>query len=219
MRRRDFVKAIVAMPVTANMMLAQHIAAPQPATRTPQPMDEPGPALIGVPGRRLPSIVSTVPDQVATTEAHFFNDRQLATLRKLSSTLMPPLKGYPGALQADAPEFIDFLIGASPVDRQEMYQSGLEQLDTNAKKHFGVPFAQVDAAQADTLLRPWLKTWMSDHPPSEPYAHFINVAHQDIRTATMNSCAWSVAATSAGLDTPGMDLYWSPIDPDIQMYV
>ncbi len=219
MDRRDFVKAVVAVPVAAKAMLAQqHTAAPEKsAAATPPPTAEP--AHFGIPSRSLPSIVSSVPDQVAKTEAHFFDDTQMATLRKLSGVLMPSLNGYPGAVEAGAPEFLDFLIGVSPHDRQEMYRAGLDRLNADAKKQFHVQFTEVNAAQADTLLRPWLRAWMPDHPPSEPYAHFINVAHEDIRTATMNSQAWSVAATSTGERAPGVGVYWSPIDPDIQKYV
>lgn len=223
MRRRDFVKAIVVVPITAQAMLAQQTADPQtPGKAALPPAAETAPT--GVERRGLlqfqdAPVTSSFPDEVARTEAHFFNDTQLITLRKLSSTLLPALNGYPGAIEAGAPEFIDFLIGVSPVNRQKMYQSGLDRLNVDAKKHFGVPFGQVNAEQADTLLRPWLRTWMPEHPPTEPYVQFINVAHQDIRTATMNSQAWSVAATSAGERQPGMGLYWSPIDPDIQRYV
>lgn len=157
-----------------------------------------------------------VPDAVAQTNASFFNQQQLATLRKFSELLLPPLKGYPGAIEAGTPEFLDFLIGASPTDRQQMYQSGLDRLDAEAKQRFGVAFADVQKPQADQLLNPWLKTWMTDHPPTEPYAHFINVAHSDIRTATINSQAWNNAATAAGQKDEGMGLYWFPIDPDLR---
>lgn len=223
MRRRDFVKAIVVAPVGAKMMFAQQAAVPQTADKAALPLEaETAPAAMErqrLPGLSRQPIVSSVPDLVAITETHFFNSLQLATLRKLSATLMPSLNGYPGALEAGAPEFIDFLIGASPLDRQQMYQSGLDRLNANAEEHFKISFSQVNAAQADTLLRPWLKAWMPDHPPSDPYAHFINIAHQDIRMATMNSQAWSAAATSSGEREPGIGLYWSPIDPDIQIYV
>lgn len=223
MRRRDFVKAIVVAPVGAKMMLAQQTAVPQTAHNAALSQGAetvpPGMEGRGRVGLSRQPIVSSVPDLVAKTEPKFFNYMQLATLRKLSAILMPPLNGYPGALEAGAPEFIDFLIGVSPLDRQQMYQSGLDRLNANAEEHFKVPFAQVNATQADTLLRPWLKAWMPNHPPADPYAQFINVAHQDIRTATMNSQAWSVAATSGGEREPGIGLYWSPIDPDIQIYV
>jgi Gluconate 2-dehydrogenase subunit 3 len=161
-------------------------------------------------------IAPLVPDSVAQTEAHFFSDQQAATLRRLSEIFMPPHKGHPGAIEAGTPEFLDFLIGVSPADRQQMYRSGLDRLDAESRQHFQISFAAVSAAQADQLLRPWLRTWMNDHPPSEPYAHFINIAHADIRTATVNSEAWSAAAVAAGQDTPDVGLYWFPIDPDIR---
>lgn len=160
-------------------------------------------------------ITPLIPDAVAQTNATFFSQQQLATLRRLSEILLPPLKGYPGAIDAGTPEFLDFLVGVSPSDRQQMYQSGLDRLNAEAKQHFGVPFAEVKKAQADQLLQPWMKTWMTDHPPTEPYAHFINIAHSDIRTATINSEAWSKAANSKGNQNEGMGLYWYPIDPDI----
>jgi hypothetical protein len=161
-------------------------------------------------------ITAVVPDTVAETSAHFFNEAQMATLRRLCEVLMPAYKEYPGAVDAGAPEFLDFLIGVSPVDRQQMYQSGLDRLEHEAKGQFGISFAGVSAAQADQMLRPWLKTWMSDHPPMEPYAHFVNVAHSDIRTATINSEAWSKADSAQGKRTPDVGLFWYPIDPDLQ---
>ena len=160
-------------------------------------------------------ITPLVADAVAETDAHFFHDRQMATLRRLCEVLMPPLKGYPGAVDAGAPEFLDFLIGASPADRQQMYQTGFDRLDAEAKQKFGTPFAAVNAAQADQLIRPWLKTWMNDHPPTEPYARFMNLVHRDIRTATTNSQQWSEAAQTAGQTSPDVGLYWYPVDPDI----
>jgi hypothetical protein len=160
-----------------------------------------------------------VADAVAQTNAHFFKAQQMATLRRLSEILMPPLKGYPGATDAGAPEFLDFLISVSPADRQQMYQSGLDRLDGDARKHFGVAFAGVNAAQADQLLRPWLRSWMTDHPPTEPHAYFVNTVHSDIRTATVNSQAWSDAAVAKGRQTPDEGLYWFPVDPDIRREV
>ncbi|MDR5725952.1 MAG: gluconate 2-dehydrogenase subunit 3 family protein [Terriglobia bacterium] len=223
-------KAIVAVPVTATSMFGQTTTAPSgektsapqtsststvpPADTAPRSIDQRGSF-----GFQSPVIPATVPDAIATTEGHFFDARQMATLRKLGDILLPPLDGYPGSAQASAPEFIDFLISVSPAERQHMYRSGLDQLNADAEKRFAVPFADVNAEQADALLRPWLRVWMRDHPPAEPFAQFINLAHEDIRTATMNSQIWSIAATSAGERAPGIGLYWSPIDPDIEMYV
>jgi hypothetical protein len=231
MRRRDFVKAIAAVPVAAIPIFGQNTAPPT-AEKTSQPQSTSAAAAPPIPetapkqleepqsfGFHSPSIPSTIPDAIATTEQHYFRTEHMATLRKLGEILLPPMNGYPGSTQASAPEFLDFLISVSPHDRQQMYRHGLDRLNSEARKQFGIPFAKANAQQADALIRPWLRTWMVDHPPTEPFAHFINVAHEDIRTATMNSQLWSIAATSAGERAPGIGLYWSPIDPDIQMYV
>jgi hypothetical protein len=210
----------MAVSATAGVALGQQQAAPAapvaPSAQPPVPI-APGPLpwMRGLDAAKPLPITSLVPDAVAQTNANFFSSQQLATLRKLSEILLPPLKGYPGAIEAGTPEFLNFLIGASPADRQQMYQSGLDRLDAEAKQHFGVAFATVQKTQADQLLQPWLKTWSTDHPPTEPYAHFINVAHSDIRTATINSQAWNKAAMAAGEKNEGMGLYWYPVDPDI----
>jgi hypothetical protein len=160
-------------------------------------------------------IGSLAADALAETETQFFSDLQSATLRRFAAILQPPYNGYPGSDEAGTPEFLDFLIGVSPADRQQMYRAGLDRLESEARQHFGKPFAQIDAAQADQIIRPWLRAWINEHPPTEPFADFINIAHHDIRTATVNSQAWSDAARRAGHDTPNIDLYWYPIEPDI----
>jgi hypothetical protein len=161
-------------------------------------------------------ILPLVADAVGRSDARFFSEPQFAALRRLCELFEPAAAGYPGAIEAGTPEFLDFLIGASPRDRQQMYQSGLDRLEAEARQRFGEAFAQVTEAQADQLIRPWLRTWMSDHPPTEPYERFINLAHADIWQATVNSQAWSEAAQRAGKSTPGIDLYWFPIDPDLR---
>ncbi len=69
--------------------------------------------------------------------------------------------------------------------------------------------------RTDAMVKPWMRTWMTDHPPTELHADFLNIAHADIRVATMNSKAWSEASTNAEQDPSGLGLYWSPIDPDV----
>jgi Gluconate 2-dehydrogenase subunit 3 len=217
MRRRDFVKAMVAASASAKTMLGQQTPTPVAPSVPPavpsaaQTPPGPVPWMRGLMEVKPLSIASTVPDAVAQTDTYFFNEQQLATLRSLSEILMPSLRGYPGAKEAGTPEFIDFLIGVSPTERQQMYQSGLDRLNAEAKQHFGAAFSTLEKSQADQLIRPWLRTWMTDHPPTEPYARFINIAHSDIRTATINSQAWTDATKKA----PDMELYWFPVDPDL----
>lgn len=220
MRRREFVKSIIAVPVTAPYLFGEQAAPPRTGTTTPVPLKSAdASADVRRPQMLEPEtlqITSSVPDQVAVTEWHYFSERQFATLQKLCAVMMPPLNGNPGAIEAGAPEFLDFLIGVSPEERQQMYRSGLDRLHAEAESRFGIAFAEVNAGQAASLLRPWLRAWITDHPPEEPWERFINVAHHDIRTATMNSRIWSLAAISGGARAPAVGMYWSPIDPDIQ---
>lgn len=79
-----------------------------------------------------------------------------------------------------------------------------------------MPFSAVSQSQADALIRPWLRAWMTDHLPTEPYQHFINLAHADIRTATISSQKWSEATEASGERAPGVGLYWFPVEPDVE---
>jgi hypothetical protein len=158
----------------------------------------------------VPHVV--VADAVADGELKFFTSAQMATLTRLSEVLVPSFDGKPGAIEAEAPAFFDFFIGKSPDARKKLYTGGLGWLDAEAVKKFKTPFAKLSDEQADELLKPWLRTWMSDHPPTESHADFINIAHDEIRTATVNSAAWSVAS---GGKAPG-GLYWYAIEPDLR---
>jgi hypothetical protein len=166
-----------------------------------------------------PNIPISQPDAVAVTEARYFTPVRYATLLHLCEIMMPAGEDHPSAVKAGAPEFLDFYLGASPAEQQGMYNNGLDRLDADSRKQFNVPFAQADAKQADAVIRPHLKGWMNDHPPSEGHDRFINLVHRDIRTATINSPAWATAAEASGDRTPGVGLYWAPIDPGIQTWV
>src|SRR5690349_21666844 len=108
MRRRDFVKAMVAASASAKTMLGQQTGAPVAPSVPPAAPTAPGPVpwMRGLMEVKPLPIGSIVPDAVAQTDAYFFNEQQFATLRRLSEILLPPLRGYPGAKEAGAPEFI-----------------------------------------------------------------------------------------------------------------
>jgi hypothetical protein len=206
MKRRRFVTALVAAPAAAPALFAQQPAPPaSPAVGPPA----------AARGRGAPAAQDTKlevvgPDNVAEPETRFFTATQFAALRKLSDLLMPALRGNPGALDAAAPEFLDFLIGVSPADRQSLYRNGLDALNARAKKQFNKNFADLDAAQCDAILKPLLVPvpWTYE-PPKDPLQRFMSTAHDDIRTATRNSREWN---TSGGRRA-GAQLFWNPIDP------
>lgn len=207
MKRRDFVKAVVSATIAPKILLAQS-GSPAPALPAPVPW-----TLGLTPATPIPQ--TRIAEGVAEADLHFFTPNQMATLSRLSDVLLPPIGTKPGALAAEVPAFLDFLIGSSPPDRKRMYQDGLSWLDVESRRQFSEPFANLGKAQADQILQPWLRTWMADHPPTEPHADFINIAHADIRTATVNSKLWSDAPGTGAQESTANGLYWYPIEPDL----
>jgi hypothetical protein len=211
MRRRDFVRGVLAVGAAPKLLLGQQAATPAP------PPPAPIPWLLGL-NSKTPIPHVELADQLATAELRFFTAEQMVTLTRLSDVLMPPMGAKPGAVQAQTPMFLDFLIGSSPEERKQIYSDGLNWLDSESKTKFNTEFAKLTDAQAAELLQPWLRTWMSDHPPAEKHADFINIAHDDIRTATINSKAWSVVPEVGAEPRTSEELYWSPIEPDISEF-
>ena len=192
-KRRRFIQSLAAAPAVSA-------AAPQGAASV------------------APKLTNSTADSDAETTPRFFTPAQFAALRRLGALFMPGRKGMPGALAAGAPEFVDFLVGASSADRQQLYRNGLDTFNARAKKQYGKPFAELDDKQADTILRPLIVTiaWVLDRP-TDPLEHFVAQVHDDIRTATVNSQEYAEAA--AALNTgrrarnTGVDTFIRPIDP------
>jgi hypothetical protein len=206
MLRRDFVRVLLSAMFSSRLLRGQQAGNPAP------PVPAPVPWTLGLnPGTPLPH--TTVAEGIADAATRFFTPRQLATLARLSDVLVPAVNGKPGALEAQTPQFLDFLIGSSPARRKKLYSEGLDWLDAESVRRYKLPFAKLDTEQAGALIEPWLRSWMSDHPPAEPHAEFINVAHEEIRAATVNSKAWSEAPSTAGEESTAVALYWWPIEP------
>ena len=89
----------------------------------------------------------------------------------------------------------------------------MDWLDETAQAKYKSGFAQLDDSKIAEVIQPWLRTWMSDHPPTESHAEFINVAHAEIREATVNSKAWSEGPSTVSEESTATALYWSPIEP------
>jgi hypothetical protein len=216
MKRRNFVQTLLIVPATT---VAAEQAAPPPApAQTPAlPAARPPQNFRGA--QNPAKLNLTQPDSAAQTTTAFFNPAQFAALNKLAEILVPPIKTNPGALDAHAPEFLDFLISRSPAPSQKLYRNGLDGLNTSSQKHFHKPFAELDAKQADSIIRPLLvaRAWDKDEP-KDPMQRFITQVHLDLRTATINSAEWAASGGSAGgrgRFNSGRRLYWKPIDPRV----
>jgi hypothetical protein len=197
MKRRRFFQTLAAAPAATALLGQQQPAAPAPAARQAASEE--------------PKLETSASDQVADSVPHFFSAPQFAALCKLSGMLMPPINGAPGALEAKAPEFLDFLIGESPADRQQVYKAGLDALNAQSAERYQKPFAELDATQADAILAPLHQPW-TYIPPADSLAHFLIVAKADVRTATVNSREYNTAGASGGRRMGGTGLYWYPID-------
>ncbi|HVW86210.1 MAG TPA: gluconate 2-dehydrogenase subunit 3 family protein [Bryobacteraceae bacterium] len=206
MKRRRFVQALAGAPA-ASALLAQQPGANQSAPGIPvnptRGIQPPGSAA----AEELPKLEPSFADDVAGTIPRFFTSPQMAALRKLSEVLEPPMAGSPGAIAAGAPEFLDFLIGQSPADRQQVYRAGLDGLNAHAKKQFNKSFADLEASQTETLLASLKQPWTFEEP-ADPVARFLRAAKADLRTATMNTRDY----TAGGRRFAGTGLYWYPLD-------
>jgi hypothetical protein len=219
MKRRNFVQSLLITPVAPAVVLGGQTAPPETTPRQ-QPPPQPNTPARQVPRQpqEIPKLEVTAVDLAGETAPHYFTPLQFSTLRKLGGTLLPPLKNSPGAIEAEAPEFLDFLISVSPADRQQLYQSGLDGLENQSREKFQKSFCDLDPQQADAILRPLLvaRPWPQDLP-GDPLQSFIAEVHEDLRTATMNSREWAIAAEKSGhrfsRGFRGSGYYWSPIDP------
>ncbi len=145
-----------------------------------------------------PTLPLSAADAVAEGWAKFLTPAEMKTFRQLGEALVPAYDGRPGALEAQAPEFLDFLLSRSGVEAQSLYRQGLARY----------------AAKAD--LTPLNKPWTLGNAPGgaahpellqDPYERFLRAAKQAFYQATVNSRQWAEASRGRG----SSNLYWLPI--------
>jgi hypothetical protein len=212
MKRRNFVQSLLIVP--AASVAAEQVKPPPPAAQAPPPAS-PVQSFRGV--QNVPKLALIEPDSAAETTTAFFSPAQFAALHRLAEILLPPIKNNPGAIDAHAPEF---LISRSPAPDQKLYRAGLDGLNESAERRFHKSFTEVDAKEADSIIRPLLiaRAWDRDMP-KDPMQHFLTQVHEDLRTATMNSAEWAASGspTGRGRFNHGRRFYWKPIDPRVEV--
>lgn len=217
MKRRNFVQSLLVVPATA--VAAEQVVTPPAPTQTPAAAAARSPQNYRG-AQNVPKLNLVQPDSAADTTTSFLSGPQLAALNKLAEVLVPPMKNHPGALDARAPEFLDFLVSRSPAPTQMLYRGGLDGLNASARKHFHKGFSELDAKEADSIIRPLLvaRAWDREEP-KDPMMRFITQVHADLRTATMNSAEWFEAGSSSGRGrfNSGRRQCWKPIDPRVEV--
>ncbi|SRR5712692_7588842 len=193
MKRRLAIQALLGAPALTTLPLVAQT--PQAA----RPADE------------IPKLATATADAVGDGVPRYFSAPQLAALRKLGELMMPAGPGRASAGEAKAPEFLDFLISQSPADRQSLYRSGLDHLQSEARRRYSIAFEELSAPQADAVLAPLHEQWTYAAPP-DLFARFLRAAKEDLMTATLNSREFADAQAAAGRRASGMGTYWYPIE-------
>src|SRR5579883_3489048 len=188
MKRRSLLQGLAILPAVPALAPAQTSATPSP----------------------LPKLELSSAEAVAEPANHFFTADEMSALHKLAELILPGGGGNPSAIDAGAPEFLDFLIGHSPAAPQTLYRQGLDRLNRDAQAQFHAPFAKLTDEQAAVLLKP-LQTPSPYDGPSDAFARFLHTLRIDLLTATRNSREWAQAPTR-GRSSTGLGMYWYPLD-------
>lgn len=159
------------------------------------------------------NVVLTVvsPESAGLPVRRFFTPEQFATLQTLADLIAPSLGGGPGAKDAEAAAFLDFLLAKSPRDRQVLYQRGLDILNRTARTRHQKAFSELGPTEANALLAP-LKVKWTYAAPTEPVAAFLRAAKADIIRATTNSRAVAEANIAGRRRATGLNPYWQVIE-------
>ena len=189
MKRREAIRALLSAPAVA--------AIPLPAQQSSS--------------QEMPKLATSNAEAVGDAITHFFSAPQLAAMRRLGDLVIPPAPNRPGARDAKAAEFLDFLLAQSPADRQSLYRSGLDHMQSEARRRFHTGFEELTPEQADAVLAPLHTAW-TYAAPADPFARFLREAKEDLITATMNSREVIEAQAAAGRRGAGVGTYWYPVE-------
>jgi hypothetical protein len=177
MKRRDWLRNAI-----TTSALAATAQAPTPAVAQTPPATN----------QDTPKLKLSTADAIAeASPLKFFTAAEFQTLHFLAKALVPAFNGRPGAIEAEVPQFLDFLLSQSPADRQSLYRQGLAAL--------GAKF------DLSALQQPW-----TFDLPTDPLARFLRAAKDDILAATMNSREW--AASNKSRTASGTNYYYFTIE-------
>ena len=193
MNRRTILKSLAAAPAAVVRLKGQ-----DPVKPPERPVEE------------SPKVETSVADSSAEPVARFFSPEQFAALSHLCEVFEPTSASLPGAREARAAEFLDFLIGKSPAPRQTLYRTGLDHLNGESTKRYGQPFAALERSQCTAVLEPLRKPWTFE-APEDALERFLREAKTDIAQATRNSYEYIAVAAKRSRAASGVGEFWYPI--------
>ena len=200
MKRRHALQSLAALPAAAALP-----ALSSAQTQTGSTAAAAAPAPEGFP------LATVVPDAVGQPRTRFFTGPQMAALERLSTLIVPSTEGRPGAKEAQAAEFLDFLLSQSPAPRQSLYRQGLALLDAAAVRQHKKAFSALTDSEAAGVLTPLAQPW-TYQGPTDPLGQFLVAAKADLLQATINSRPWAQALSARTRGGAGMGTYWFPVE-------
>ena len=196
MKRRDALKSMAAL--TAAVSTPEALFPQQPPAAPP----------VETAADEAPSLSLNLSEEAGDPVSGFFRPDEMAALQRLAEVLVPRTR-TPGALDAGAPEFLDFYVGHSALERQNLYRNGLAKLASEAQRRFQKPFPELAPGDIDALLGPLRDPW-TPASPADPLAAFLRAAKEDVWRATVNSRAWALATEGRRRSSGGS--YWYPVE-------
>ncbi len=194
MKRRRLLQSLAALPAVGAIPLpAQNASALSPSAAANF------------------AVTLTQPDGLALPNQQFFTAEQRSALVRLGEVLVPKAGDRPGAIEAQAAGFLEFLISQSPTDRQTLYREGLDRLNAQAKTAGASGFHSVNEDQAAAILKPLAGAW-TYAGPEDPFAQFLIAAKDDFLRATINSRAYAEALAANSRGAAGTSYYWFPVE-------
>jgi gluconate 2-dehydrogenase gamma chain len=106
-----------------------------------------------VSGSHQPGAAAPATELFATDSPQVLTMTEVVALQAVLDRLIPSDQNGPGAKEAKVWRYIDINLGGAYSSLQPMYSQGLAALDTSAQQSQGKPFARLDAAQQDQLLK------------------------------------------------------------------
>jgi hypothetical protein len=209
MKRRSVLRSLVTLPAVA----AARAAAPaqKPLVLAQEKGGPAGLPLVPPGITETPNIPVIAPDETADSINRTFDQDQLSALSKLGELIVPSWNGLPGATEAGAADFLDFLAGCSAQPRLELYRNGLDTLNRKAQEHFGHSFAMLSADQAAMLLSPLHAAWEFSASKEDEFLAFLQMAKADLLRATFNSRPYIDALSQQRRPRNASGFYWYPV--------
>lgn len=131
--------------------------------------------------------IAVAAETVAEGRTKFFG-AAFADFAKLGEILIPAYDGRPGAKEARAAEFLDFLLNESPASLQKQYRDGLALFRVSG-----------EAGIAKEMGK------------ATPYGKFLTMAKVAFYRATLNSREYAEAMSTRSRSATGLGNYWLPL--------